>query len=80
MNTVRLFVGDRSAWAVVRCGCCSGVYKYSTALAMAGPLTCECGIELDVRDDLMAEIRTHARVPAELLRTMEDPGKQRLLA
>jgi len=35
---------------------------------------------MDVRGDLIAEIRTHPHVPAELLRTIEDTGKQRLVA
>ena len=65
MNTVRLFLGDRGAWAVVRCDHCQGVYKYPSMDAIAAPLTCVCGVAM-MLCRAYAEVMNNAKAPIAL--------------
>ena len=43
--------GSQVLWALVQCGNCQTVHKYSTANALQGQVTCpECGSTTDVHD------------------------------
>ncbi len=52
MLTARFYQdGSRVLWALVQCGHCQTVHKYSTANALEGRITClQCGSATDVRD------------------------------
>ncbi len=68
MTTVRLHIdGQGAGWAMVRCDRCQEMQRYPVATAARGPVTCECGHVLDVRENVDAEVqvRTHKDLNSE---------------
>jgi len=71
--------GSQVLWALVQCGNCQAVHKYSAANALQGELSCpECGCATDVRDAIMKAATEWAELSSQSTKETRDfLGKSR---
>jgi len=65
--------GSQVLWALVQCGNCQTVHKYSAANALQGEIRCpECGCATDVRDAIMKAASDWAELSSQNTRATRD--------
>ena len=65
--------GSQVLWALVQCGNCHAVHKYSAAKALQGEIRCpECGCASDVREAIMKAATDWAELSSQSTRDTRD--------